>query len=82
MLPPIFALGNPGPAGRAWYINQTVLGDAMGPIPRITVGTHGVDFRKEPVNLATRIPPPSLQYVIKPCAPRMPNWKSAAWRKA
>ena len=79
------ALGNPGPAGWAWYVDDDRW--AAGGWPRATNNqgeltavlellraTAGTD---EPVHVLC-----DSQYTIKACTEWMPGWKRKGWRKA
>ncbi|TDT64313.1 ribonuclease H [Frigoribacterium sp. PhB116] len=79
------ALGNPGPAGWAWYVDDDRW--AAGGWPRATNNqgelTAVLELLRatadagEPVHILC-----DSQYTIKACTEWMPGWKRKGWRKA
>lgn len=79
------ALGNPGPAGWAWYIDETQWrsggwpratnnqGELMAVLDLLRSTAH----RTEPLHILC-----DSQYVINSLTQWMPGWKRRGWRKA
>ena len=79
------ALGNPGPAGWAWYVDDDRW--AAGGWPRATNNQGELTAVLELLRATAGAGEPvhvlcDSQYTIKACTEWMPGWKRKGWRKA